>query len=601
MQEFINSSQFGSLITLISATLYKNDPTPNERLLTHILSSTESIDITAIPPAGPVDINAEFMELLSDTILSKVLEFEPYTRSVFAKYLPESIAQGKTTIVWKEIEDTNRKLPLLCLLRFFMVKYLMPDYIEPEHLEEIITEVIKPRGQKEVDFYSSKQFLNAAEDPNFIKMAYNTVEGEPQLFYHEFQLVLGRVALYQSVAAQDRNLGPLEKISDFFVEKLNFSKPKESEEKAESDVEFEEQMFIDSDEYVSDSDVDDPYRKMELLEHKRQEAMKKYKIEINYEEIEKELADLPPVPPPPEYKPSEPIPVKDIKVVQLGRVKARKKKKEDKKQQKAKAAVKKPALRRGEAPPKPIKYAPKPVPYPDATVKAVRDYIKTSEEPIIQQCTKNKVCNSHVAACLIKEVYFPPEAPLQVATLIESANVYLASEEYELAVSTFEEARELWKHETPGNALKTEFELFFELSIANVLESAGYDEIALSKYISAKITSSRGLPSHHPDVAIPFCGIASVLYHMEEYSLSLRAYLKSKEIREECIGGNTVDTATTYNNLGCCMLALGRYQESNAYFMLGHAIFQMELGPTHERTMTVRQFFTVGISKYRED
>eukprot|EP00826_Nyctotherus_ovalis_P036584 TRINITY_DN3259_c0_g2_i6.p1 TRINITY_DN3259_c0_g2~~TRINITY_DN3259_c0_g2_i6.p1 ORF type:complete len:516 (+),score=189.72 TRINITY_DN3259_c0_g2_i6:683-2230(+) len=473
-----------------------------------------------------------------------------------------------------------------------MVKYLIPDYIEPEQLQELVQEVVKPRGQKEVEFYNEKTFLAAAEDPNFTKMPYNAVEGEPLLFYHEFQLVLGRLALYPSVATQDKNLTSLEKVSDFFVERLGFARAKDglqAQEKGESDVEFEEEMFIDSDEYVEDADLDDPYKKMELLEQRRQEAMKKYHIEVNYEEIEKELSDLPPVPSQPETKPSEPIPVKDLKVVQLGKVKARKPKEEQKKQPKPKITVKKPVLRRGEAPPKPIKFAPKPEPYPDATLKAVRNYIKSSEEPVIKQCTKNKLCNSYVAACLIKEVYFPPEAPLPVATLIESANVYLSTEEYELAVATFEEAREMWKREFTGGSFRTEYDLFFELSIANVLESAGHDEIALVKYISAKNVSSRGLPSHHPDVAIPYCGIASVLYHMEEYTLSLRSYLKAKEIREECIGGNTVDTATTYNNLGCCMLALGRYQEANAYFLLAHAILQMELGPMHERTMTAFQ------------
>ena len=44
------------------------------------------------------------------------------------------------------------------------------------------------------------------------------------------------------------------------------------------------------------------------------------------------------------------------------------------------------------------------------------------------------------------------------------------------------------------------------------------------------------------------------------------------------IGGDTVDTATVYNNLGCCMFMLERNQESKAYFELSHAIFECELG-----------------------
>jgi hypothetical protein len=65
---------------------------------------------------------------------------------------------------------------------------------------------------------------------------------------------------------------------------------------------------------------------------------------------------------------------------------------------------------------------------------------------------------------------------------------------------------------------------------------------------------------------------------MEEPSFALRLYLKAKTVREETIGGDTVDTATVYNNLGCCMFMLERNQEAKAYFELANAIFECELG-----------------------
>lgn len=55
------------------------------------------------------------------------------------------------------------------------------------------------------------------------------------------------------------------------------------------------------------------------------------------------------------------------------------------------------------------------------------------------------------------------------------------------------------------------------------------------------------------------------------------------------MGGDTVDTATVYNNLGCCMLLLERNDEANAYFELSEAILEVELGPDHERCLTVKQ------------
>ena len=46
---------------------------------------------------------------------------------------------------------------------------------------------------------------------------------------------------------------------------------------------------------------------------------------------------------------------------------------------------------------------------------------------------------------IIKEVYFPPDAPREVATLMESSLVYHNSANYEMAVKSLEDARELWK------------------------------------------------------------------------------------------------------------------------------------------------------------
>ena len=87
------------------------------------------------------------------------------------------------------------------------------------------------------------------------------------------------------------------------------------------------------------------------------------------------------------------------------------------------------------------------------------------------------------------------------------------------------------------------------------------------------------LPYNHPDLAFAFCGLGSVFYHMEEPAWSLRFYLEARKIREETLGGDTVDTATVYNNLGCCMFMLERNEEAKAYFELADAILECELGP----------------------
>ena len=135
----------------------------------------------------------------------------------------------------------------------------------------------------------------------------------------------------------------------------------------------------------------------------------------------------------------------------------------------------------------------------------------------------------------------------------------------------------------PITYLRHEQELYFELTLGPIYESSGKDDIAISCYMRARAIK---LVSNHPDQAFAYCCLGSVMYHIDEPAWALRCFLKARKIREERIGGDTVDTATVYNNLGCTMYMLERNQECKAYFELANAIMEAELGPNHERTRT---------------
>jgi tetratricopeptide (TPR) repeat protein len=172
---------------------------------------------------------------------------------------------------------------------------------------------------------------------------------------------------------------------------------------------------------------------------------------------------------------------------------------------------------------------------------------------------------------------------------VESALVYQNTANFELAIHSYEQAREEWRRELNVELLRPEIELFFEMSLGSVYESAGKDLIALTAYVRAlrgNMSKHNKLAYNHPDEAFPYCGLGSVFYHMDEPAWALRCYLKARTIREDRLGGDTVDTATVYNNLGCCMFMLERNQEALAYFELSNAILECELGSHHERTLT---------------
>ena len=55
-----------------------------------------------------------------------------------------------------------------------------------------------------------------------------------------------------------------------------------------------------------------------------------------------------------------------------------------------------------------------------------------------------------------------------------------------MAVHSFETARVKWKELLKADKLRAEVELFFEMSLGSVYESAGKDDIAMSCYMRAK-------------------------------------------------------------------------------------------------------------------
>jgi len=491
-------------------------------------------------------------------------------------------------VAWRDIEDKNIVVIARCFLKLCRINFLAPSMFNVESLQDILKATIPPLTTAEYEFFERNTIIQAYEqDKNFQTTLCEPLEGEPGLLFHEFVFALGRIAFY-FVNTSDTISGKLE---DFFVEKLNFKRVDEAHRAVLTYEDVtrklylsdEEGIFSDEDEdgwESSEEEMDEQTRQlMEFLEKKAEEE--KFK-NVDFEKILQDLdADLDPIPEKYKIEPVNPPPFK-IKRELFGKWM---KKPEDDKKKKKKKAPKKPAMRkRDEKPPKKIMWAEPPQPPEPETLEVIRKVKQDMSENVFPLNIKGEQCNPGVAPCIIKEVFFPPEAPHEIATLIESGIVYQNSANYELSINSFEQARDGWRELLGVKLLKNEYEMFFEMSLGSVYESCGKDDLALGCYMDAKKIN---LVYNHPDFAFPYCGLGSVLFHMDEPAWALRCYLKARAIREERLGGDTVDTATVYNNLGCCMYMLERNQEGKAYFELAHAILECELGPHHERTLTV--------------
>ena len=171
---------------------------------------------------------------------------------------------------------------------------------------------------------------------------------------------------------------------------------------------------------------------------------------------------------------------------------------------------------------------------------------------------------------LIQEILYPSEIPDLIRSKIEAAINQHNESNYVLAIQNFESARQEWsKYE--GRDLPDQTEMYFEFQKAQVYHSAGRDDFALKHFIGSKTFGDKLVDS--ADKAIPYSGLGIVLYNTEEYEYGLRAFLKSREIRESLLGLQNVDTATTFNNCGACMFMINRTHEVSTS-LKGFCIFQ---------------------------
>ena len=74
---------------------------------------------------------------------------------------------------------------------------------------------------------------------------------------------------------------------------------------------------------------------------------------------------------------------------------------------------------------------------------------KSMQENIFPMHLRGDQQNASIMPSIIKEVFYPPEAERDVATLIESALVYQNSANYQMAVRSLEQARALWRETDP--------------------------------------------------------------------------------------------------------------------------------------------------------
>ena len=213
--------------------------------------------------------------------------------------------------------------------------------------------------------------------------------------------------------------------------------------------------------------------------------------------------------------------------------------------------------------------------------------IKSLTNRFIKKTMKEILPNTKVFPTIIKEILSLPEnLPQKSMELVVMSLEDRVNGDYEKAIKRLEKAQEFLPKDI--NKINWQTELYFNLTLGSLYEAMDLNFQTI-KYFSEALHNHEKLISFSPDNALPFSFIGEFFIKMKEYEWALRCYTKAKMIREETIGGDTIDTATIYNNLGVAAFCLESYLPANGYFMMAYEIYKNLMGINHMRTIIIKE------------
>ena len=582
---YLNKDRFFFAVNLLGRQLYPDEIMPLEQMITRILTDISS----DLGPGIPV-FDEHMRVLLSEGILRLLESAEEGFMNILMTYNNKNISSGRRVVGVQQIKAKNLGISPRNLVRYFKMKAcVIPAIVSIEGLQKIIEEVAPAKDMMARKYFSYGFLLKFYDKDNRVVelSQLEEIKGEPELKLTDLHLVLGKIAMVGLAGIED----PYERVANLVLGKLALA--------SQSKINVKYSLDLKSDSSLSS--MEDP--KEILKQHKEKNFVKvntiKESVDLSLiinatphlpslEEIEKVFDDerVPLVPDPSKTVQENPPPY-SLPPIQYP-LKAQPAVPDPKTAQKKDSKA-----NRAETPGVKVKFAQMPGSISSVSPQRPRyesfaEMRKNLNSSLYPENAKQMFSNPAIQPCLIREVYMPPPCPSSIRAMIESCFTYQSKGEYKNAVSTLVKARNDWLKLENSDFLKADFELFFEMSKGAVYELCKKDELALAQYFSCKVLCDR-LSFNHPDRALFYCGLGSALTHLGQFKLATRSYLMAKKIRERCIGGDTIETATVYNNLGVCMYNLKRYQEAFAFFELSEAIFMMMLGPNHARTLTVKQ------------
>ena len=227
---------------------------------------------------------------------------------------------------------------------------------------------------------------------------------------------------------------------------------------------------------------------------------------------------------------------------------------------------------------------------PNKDISSERYLGKTKIPSLTKNNVKNTfkeiVSNSKVYPSLIHEsLILPKILPDKIKELIIASYKDHRQGHTEFAIRRLERAEYFLKDFKLPN--EPQVDLFFSLTFGSFYQELNYNITAMKYYFNARKITDKFL-SDNPDNALVYCYLGSLFLDLKEFDWAFRCYQYAKEWREKTIGGDTLDTAAIYNNLGVVAFYMESFLPAKNYINLGYEITRSILGLGHPRTLYIK-------------
>jgi hypothetical protein len=211
---------------------------------------------------------------------------------------------------------------------------------------------------------------------------------------------------------------------------------------------------------------------------------------------------------------------------------------------------------------------------------------KTLTKNNVKNTFKEIVSNSKIYPSLIHEALILPQIlPDRIKELIIASYKDHIQGNTEYAIRRLERAEFFLKNYKIPN--EPQIDLFFSLTFGSFYQELNLNVQAMKYYYKARMITDK-FRSDNPDLALVYCYLGSIFLDLKEFEWSFRCYQFAKEYREKIIGGDTLDTAAIYNNLGVVAFYMESFLPAKNYMNLAYEITRSILGLGHPRTLYIK-------------